>query len=112
MVRGPRPELIYARSPHGFALVSQRTSDIQRLYFQCNTTEDLQSWSDDRIWEQLQLRLGGEDGFRLHEGPVIERTVLPLRSFVQTPLRHPRLLLAGAPATPCRRPGRRGSTWP
>ncbi len=106
------PELIYARSPHGFALVSQRTSDIQRLYFQCNPTEDQQSWSDDRIWEQLQLRLGGEDGFRLHEGPVIERTVLPLRSFVQTPLRHPRLLLAGAPATPCRRPGPRGSTWP
>jgi p-hydroxybenzoate 3-monooxygenase len=89
------PELVYARSPHGFALISQRTSDIQRMYFQCDPTEDPRSWSDDRIWEQLQLRLAGEDGFRLHEGPVIERTVLPFRSFVQTPLRHRRLLLAG-----------------
>ena len=89
------PELIYAKSPYGFALISQRTSDIQRLYFQCDPTEDPRSWSDDRIWEQLQLRLAGEDGFRLNEGPVIERTVLPFRSFVQTPLRHRRLLLAG-----------------
>ena len=89
------PELVYARSPYGFALISQRTSDIQRMYFQCDPTEDPQSWSDDRIWEQLQLRLAGEDGFRLNEGPVIERTVLPFRSFVQTPLRHRRLLLAG-----------------
>jgi p-hydroxybenzoate 3-monooxygenase len=89
------PELIYAKSPYGFALISQRTSDIQRLYLQCDPTEDPRSWSDDRIWEQLQLRLAGEDGFRLHEGPVIERTVLPFRSFVQTPLRHRRLLLAG-----------------
>ena len=88
-------ELIYAKSPYGFALISQRTSDIQRLYFQCDPTEDPRSWSDDRIWEQLQLRLAGEDGFRLNEGPVIERTVLPFRSFVQTPLRHRRLLLAG-----------------
>jgi len=89
------PELIYAKSPYGFALISQRTSDIQRLYFQCDPTDDPRSWSDDRIWEQLQLRLAGEDGFRLNEGPVIERTVLPFRSFVQTPLRHRRLLLAG-----------------
>lgn len=89
------PELIYARSPHGFALISQRTADIQRMYFQCDPDEDPESWTDDRIWEQLQLRLSGEDGFRLTEGPVLERTVLPFRSFVQTPLWHRRLLLAG-----------------
>ncbi len=89
------PELIYARSTHGFALISQRTADIQRMYFQCGPDEDPQSWSEDRIWEQLQLRLAGEDGFSLKEGPVLERTVLPFRSFVQTPLRHHRLLLAG-----------------
>jgi p-hydroxybenzoate 3-monooxygenase len=89
------PELIYTRSPHGFALISQRTADIQRMYFQCDPDEDPQSWSDDRIWEQLQLRLTGEDGFGLKEGPVLERTVLPFRSFVQAPLRHGRLLLAG-----------------
>ncbi|WP_017935393.1 4-hydroxybenzoate 3-monooxygenase [Nocardioides sp. Iso805N] len=89
------PELIYTRSERGFALVSQRTESVQRLYFQCDPAEDPAAWSDDRIWGELQARLAGEDGFRLNEGPVIERTVLPFRSFVQTPMRHGRLLLAG-----------------
>jgi p-hydroxybenzoate 3-monooxygenase len=89
------PELIYTRSPQGFALISQRTDQVQRMYFQCDPAEDASTWSDDRIWEQLQARLAGADGFRLNEGPVIERTVLPFRSFVQTPMRHGGLLLAG-----------------
>ena len=89
------PELIYARSPHGFALISQRTASIQRMYFQCHPAEDASTWSDDRIWEQLQSRLAGADGFRLEEGPVIDRSVLGFRSFVQAPMRHGRLLLAG-----------------
>jgi len=89
------PELIYTRSDRGFALVSQRTDAIQRLYFQCDPGEDVADWSDDRIWAELQARLAGEDGFRLNEGPVIERTVLPFRSFVQAPMRHGNLLLAG-----------------
>ena len=89
------PELIYARSDRGFALVSQRTDTVQRMYFQCDPTEDASAWSDDRIWSELQARLAGPDGFELHEGPVIERTVLPFRSFVQTPMRSGRLLLAG-----------------
>jgi p-hydroxybenzoate 3-monooxygenase len=75
--------------------VSQRTESVQRLYYLCHPTEDPKAWSDDRIWSELQARLAGEDGFRLNEGPVIERTVLPFRSFVQTPMRHGRLLLAG-----------------
>lgn len=89
------PELIYARSERGFALVSQRTESIQRLYFQCDPAEQVEDWSDDRIWAELQARLAGEDGFALNEGPVVERTVLPFRSFVQTPMRHGRMLLAG-----------------
>ncbi|MGV9335144.1 4-hydroxybenzoate 3-monooxygenase [Nocardia sp. NPDC003726] len=89
------PELIYARSEQGFALISQRTRTVQRMYFQCDPSEDPSAWSDDRIWDQLQTRLAGTDGFTLREGPVIERTVLPFRSFVQTPMRHGRLLLAG-----------------
>jgi len=89
------PELIYTRSDRGFALVSQRTESVQRLYFQCDPAENVEDWSDDRIWAELQARLAGEDGFRLNEGPVIERTVLPFRSFVQAPMRHGRLLLAG-----------------
>jgi p-hydroxybenzoate 3-monooxygenase len=89
------PELIYNRSERGFALISQRTDAVQRMYFQCDPGEDPDRWSDDRIWSELQARLAGDDGFRLQEGPVIERTVLPFRSFVQTPMRHGRLLLAG-----------------
>lgn len=88
-------ELIYARSERGFALISQRTEDVQRMYFQCDPATDPDDWSDDRIWEELQTRLAGTDGFSLKEGPVLERTVLPFRSFVQTPMRHGRLLLAG-----------------
>ncbi|MHC3456117.1 4-hydroxybenzoate 3-monooxygenase [Streptomyces prasinus] len=89
------PELIYTRSERGFALVSQRTDTIQRLYFQCDPTTHVDDWSEDRIWEELQVRLTGEDDFRLHEGRVIEKAVLPFRSFVQTPMRHGNLLLAG-----------------
>ncbi|GAA4115506.1 4-hydroxybenzoate 3-monooxygenase [Nocardioides fonticola] len=89
------PELIYARSEHGFALVSQRTETVQRLYFQCDPTEDPEAWSEERIWERLQGCLAGDDGFTLHEGPIIQRSVLPFRSFVQTPMRHGRLVLAG-----------------
>ncbi|HEY5854629.1 MAG TPA: 4-hydroxybenzoate 3-monooxygenase [Aldersonia sp.] len=89
------PELIYTRSERGFALISQRTDKIQRMYFQCDPTENVDDWSDDRIWEQLQARLAGEDGFRLNEGKVLEKTVLPFRSFVQEPMRYGNLLLAG-----------------
>ncbi|WP_328814211.1 4-hydroxybenzoate 3-monooxygenase [Rhodococcus sp. NBC_00297] len=89
------PELIYARHQDGFALVSQRTADVQRMYFQCDASEDPATWSDDRIWEQMQTRLSGHDGFELLQGPVLEKAVLPFRSFVQTPLRSGRLLLVG-----------------
>ncbi|CAN5269941.1 4-hydroxybenzoate 3-monooxygenase [soil metagenome] len=89
------PELVYARSPEGFALISQRTDTVQRMYFQCDPSEKAEQWSDDRIWDQLHRRLSGADGFRLAEGPVLERTVLPFRSFVQSPMRHGKLLLAG-----------------
>ena len=97
LVEAPQsaPELIYARAPEGFALISQRTEAVQRMYFQCDPAENAADWSDDRIWDQLHRRLSGDDGFALKEGPVIERTVLPFRSFVQTPMRHGKLLLAG-----------------
>lgn len=70
-------ELVYARSEKGFALVSQRTESVQRMYFQCDPAEDPDAWSDDRIWAELQSRLAGADGFTLNEGPVLERSVLP-----------------------------------
>jgi p-hydroxybenzoate 3-monooxygenase len=88
------PELIYSHSDRGFALISQRTQDLQRMYFQCDPGEDVDDWSDDRIWEELQARVGA-NGYTLKEGPITSRTVLPFRSFVQEPMRHGNLLLAG-----------------
>jgi p-hydroxybenzoate 3-monooxygenase len=88
------PELIYNHSERGFALISQRTETLQRMYFQCDVDEDVSQWPDDRIWEELQARLGA-NGYTLKEGPITSRTVLPFRSFVQEPMRHGNLLLAG-----------------
>lgn len=89
------PELIYTRSDRGFALISRRTETIQRMYFQCSPDENVDEWSEDRIWSELQARLAGEDGFRLQEGRIFDKTVLPFRSFVCEPMRHGNLLLAG-----------------
>jgi p-hydroxybenzoate 3-monooxygenase len=89
------PELVYAHSDRGFALISQRTETLQRMYFQCDPDEDPSSWSDDRIWAELQARVAGADGFTLREGPITDRAVLRFRSFVAEPMRHGRLLLAG-----------------
>ncbi|MCP2198044.1 4-hydroxybenzoate 3-monooxygenase [Lentzea flava] len=89
------PELIYSHSPRGFALISQRTETHQRMYFQCDPETDPDSWSADRIWEELQARVAGPDGFTLKEGPITEKTVLRFRSFVAEPMRHGPLLLAG-----------------
>jgi 4-hydroxybenzoate 3-monooxygenase len=88
------PELIYNHSDRGFALISQRTETLQRMYFQCEVDTDVADWSDDRIWEELQTRVGA-NGYTLQEGPITSRTVLPFRSFVQEPMRHGNLLLAG-----------------
>jgi p-hydroxybenzoate 3-monooxygenase len=88
------PELIYANSPRGFALISQRTPSVQRMYLQCAPDEDLAKWPDDRIWSELVARTAG-DGLELQTGPIFEKTVLGFRSFVQETMRHGRLVLAG-----------------
>jgi p-hydroxybenzoate 3-monooxygenase len=87
-------ELIYAHSPHGFAMHSMRSPHVSRLYLQVDPDEDIKDWSDDRIWEQLQLRLG-HPGWTLNEGPITEKSITPMRSFVAEPMRHGRLFLAG-----------------
>ncbi|WP_146361045.1 4-hydroxybenzoate 3-monooxygenase [Arthrobacter yangruifuii] len=89
------PELIYANSDRGFALISQRNDEVQRMYFQCDPNEDAQSWSEERIWDELQARVDGPDGFQLTRGPVFEKTVLKFRSYVCEPLRYGNLFLAG-----------------
>ncbi|WP_129359569.1 4-hydroxybenzoate 3-monooxygenase [Rothia uropygioeca] len=89
------PELIYARSPHGFALISQRSADVQRMYFQCDPETDPDSWSDEDIWAELQKRVDGPDGLRLKTGPIFDKSVLKFRSFVCDPMHHKHLFLAG-----------------
>ncbi|GGM78660.1 4-hydroxybenzoate 3-monooxygenase [Dactylosporangium sucinum] len=88
-------ELVYNHSARGFALISQRTETLQRMYFQCDPSDRIDAWSDDRIWDELQTRVAGADGFSLNEGPITSKAVLPFRSFVAEPMRYGRLLLAG-----------------
>lgn len=101
-------ELVYAHSEHGFALISQRTESVQRMYFQCNPDEALDLWPDDRIWETLQARVSGADGFSLKEGPIFEKTVLRFRSFVQQPMRWGSMVLVGDAAHTVPPTGARG----
>ena len=89
-------ELIYAWHPDGFALHSMRSDTVSRLYLQVPPDTDVADWSDQRIWDQLGTRLGhGQDGWTLTAGPITEKSVLPMRSFVKQPMRHGRLFLAG-----------------
>ncbi|RBP62789.1 p-hydroxybenzoate 3-monooxygenase [Brevibacterium sanguinis] len=87
--------LIYSRSERGFALISQRSDTVQRMYFQTPPDTDVADWSDDRIWAELQARVAGPDGFELRTGPIIDKTVLPFRSAVHEPMQHGSLFLAG-----------------
>ncbi len=89
------PELVYAHSEHGFALISQRTDVLQRMYFQCDPEEDVAQWSDDRIWQTMQARVAGPDGFTLKQGPICDQAVLRFRSFVCEPMRYGSMLLVG-----------------
>ena len=89
------PELIYANHDRGFALVSTRTPEIQRLYFQCDPHDDLANWPDDRIWQELGARLATTDGWKLIAGPIIQKDIVAMRSFVVEPMQYGRLFLAG-----------------
>jgi len=88
-------ELIYAQHERGFALFSMRSPEITRLYLQCSPQENLDEWSDDRIWSELHTRLETSDGWKLNEGPVMQKSVTPMRSFVAEPMQYGRLFLAG-----------------
>ena len=94
-VRPASDELVYSNHDRGFALLSMRSPTISRLYLQCEPDEDLSKWPDERIWDELQARLATSDGFKLETGPVIHKSVTPMRSFVAEPMRHGRLFLTG-----------------
>lgn len=87
-------ELVYASGPHGFALHSMRSPSVSRLYIQVDPDADVADWPDERVWAELQVRLAHE-GWTLAEGPVVEKSVTPMRSSLVTPMRNGCLFLAG-----------------
>jgi p-hydroxybenzoate 3-monooxygenase len=87
-------ELIYCHHERGFALHSMRSPEVTRLYLQCDPDEAIERWPDERIWEELHRRFALE-GWSLREGPIIEKGITPMRSFVAEPMQHGRLFLAG-----------------
>jgi p-hydroxybenzoate 3-monooxygenase len=87
-------ELIYAQHERGFALHSMRSPHVSRLYIQVDPDEDITDWSDARIWDELHARLASR-AWELTEGPVLEKSITPMRSFVAEPMRHRSLFLAG-----------------
>jgi p-hydroxybenzoate 3-monooxygenase len=87
-------ELVYCHTDRGFALLSLRSPELSRLYLQCAPDEDIGEWPDDRVWEELHARLGIE-GWTLAEGPVVEKGVTGMRSYVAEPMQFGRLFLAG-----------------
>jgi len=87
-------ENVYVSHERGFALLAMRSPTLSRLYLQCAPDEDLAVWSDDRIWSELQAR-ATRDEFRLAEGPILQRGITPMRSFVTEPMQCGRLFLAG-----------------
>ena len=87
-------ELVYTYHDRGFALLSMRTPRISRLYLQCDPDEDVDDWNDERIWQELQIRLSS-DGWKLAEGPILQKGVTGMRSFVVEPMQYGNLFLAG-----------------
>jgi p-hydroxybenzoate 3-monooxygenase len=88
-------ELIYANQHDGFALLSTRSPDVQRMYLQCDPADDIANWSDDRIWAALRPRFDVGGDWTLREGPIFRKGIIPLRSFVCEPMQYGRLFLAG-----------------
>jgi p-hydroxybenzoate 3-monooxygenase len=88
-------ELIYAHHDRGFALHSLRSPRLSRLYIQVDPHDDIENWPDERIWDELHLRLARDDGWTLKEGPIVEKGITPMRSFLVEPMQHARLYLAG-----------------
>jgi p-hydroxybenzoate 3-monooxygenase len=89
----PDHELVYSYTDRGFALYTMRSPTLARLYLQCDHDEDIENWSDNRIWDELHQRLGGAR--ELKEGKMLQKGITPMRSFVVEPMQYGRLFLAG-----------------
>lgn len=88
-------ELIYAYHERGFALHSLRSDTVSRLYIQVDNNDKIENWTDDQIWDELELRLSDGEGFRLNRGAIFEKGITPMRSFMIDNMQHGRLFLAG-----------------
>jgi p-hydroxybenzoate 3-monooxygenase len=88
-------ELIYANHERGFALASMRSKTRSRYYVDVPLSEKIEDWSDERIWDELAVRLGPEAAAGITRGPSLEKSIAPLRSYVFEPMRHGSLLLCG-----------------
>jgi p-hydroxybenzoate 3-monooxygenase len=97
LVQAPpaQDELIYAHHERGFALFSMRSPTITRLYVQCDPHDNVANWSDDRIWNELFIRLGTRTGWKPNVGPILQKGITAMRSYVSEPMQHGRLFLAG-----------------
>jgi p-hydroxybenzoate 3-monooxygenase len=89
----PDHELVYTYTDRGFALYTMRSATLARLYLQCDHDEDIENWSDARIWDELHRRLGGAR--KLEEGTMLQKGITAMRSFVVEPMQYGRLFLAG-----------------
>jgi p-hydroxybenzoate 3-monooxygenase len=88
-------EIIYALHERGFAGHMLRTESVSRFYLQCEPDDDVANWPDARIWEELHARLAAKDGWTLKDGPILEKSIAEMRSFVVEPMQYGRLFLAG-----------------
>jgi p-hydroxybenzoate 3-monooxygenase len=88
-------ELIYCHHERGFALHSLRSPSVSRLYLQVPHDEDIARWPDERIWDELRTRFAVDGDWELRDGPILEKSITPMRSFVAEPMRHDRMFLAG-----------------
>ena len=88
-------ELIYTYHERGFSLLSMRSPEVSRLYLQCGVDEEVENWPDERIWEELRARMATVDGFVLKDGPIFQKGITPMRSFVAEPMQRGKLFLLG-----------------
>jgi p-hydroxybenzoate 3-monooxygenase len=88
-------ELVYNYNDRGFALLTMRTRDVSRLYIQVPNDDDIKSWSDDRIWSELRMRTAADGDWKLNEGPIFQKNIAGMRSYVVEPMQYGKMFLAG-----------------
>jgi p-hydroxybenzoate 3-monooxygenase len=88
-------ELVYCYHDRGFALLTMRTKQVSRLYLQVPHDEDIESWSDDRIWSEFRQRTVADSDWKLSEGQIFQKNIAPMHSFVVEPMQYGRMFLAG-----------------